>query len=136
MIGRAHCKQGRSDEAVAALEAMIATDPGDASLKASYGWFTFREDCRPEAALAAVLAGIAQAPEDADLRYVEAELQRMLDAPELALAAIREAARIEPQSAFYKRQVRRFEALVEPETETDPPEPDQAEVAGSTSSSG
>jgi hypothetical protein len=70
-----------------------------------------------------VLTGIAQAPEDADLRYVEAELQRMLDAPELALAAIREAARLEPDSAYFKRQVRRFEALVEPEPEPIPPEP-------------
>jgi tetratricopeptide (TPR) repeat protein len=113
MIGRAHCKQGRTDEAVAALEAMIATDPSNVSLKASYGWFSFRENCRPEAGLAAVLAGIAQAPEDAELRYVEAELQRMLDAPELALAAIQEAARLEPESAYFKRQVRRFEALVE-----------------------
>jgi thiol-disulfide isomerase/thioredoxin len=127
MIGRAHCKQGRTADAIAALERMIATDPADASLKASFGWFSFRENCGPEAGLAAVLAGIAQAPDDADLRYVEAELQRMLDAPELALAAIREAARLEPDSAYFKRQVRRFEALVEPEPQPAP---------GSTSSSG
>lgn len=134
MIGRAHCKQGRPDQAVAALEAMVATDPANVSLKASYGWFSFRENCRPEAGLAAVLTGIAQAPEDAELRYVEAELQRMLDAPELALAAIREASRLEPESAYFKRQVRRFEAMVEPEPE--PIQPSVTDESTSTSSAG
>ncbi|MFV8754221.1 tetratricopeptide repeat protein [Nannocystaceae bacterium ST9] len=123
-IGRAHCKQGRVDQAIAALEAMVASDPSDADLKASFGWFSFREKCRPEAGLAAVLAGIAQAPEHADLRYMEAELQRMLDEPDLALAAIREAARIEPDSAYFKRQVRRFEAIAR--GEPDPFAPSEA----------
>ncbi|MFO7564455.1 MAG: thioredoxin family protein [Enhygromyxa sp.] len=117
MIGRAHCKAGRPDAAVAALEAMIASDPEDVSLKVSYGWFAFRENCRPEAGLAAVLAGIEQDPKSAELRYLEAELRRLVGEPEAALAAIRKASEFEPESAYYKRQVRRFEALASGESE-------------------
>ncbi len=118
-IGRAHCKQGRVDQAIEALQKMVATDPtnADAELQASFGWFSFRENCRPEAGLAAVLSGIAIAPENADLRYVEAELQRMLGEPDLALAAIQAAAQLEPDSAYFKRQVRRFEALARGEAD-------------------
>jgi thioredoxin-like negative regulator of GroEL len=112
MIGRAYCKLGRTDEAVASLDAMIAKDPNDTALAASYGWFAFRQNCRPEAGLKAVQAGLEQDPSSAELRYLEAELQSLIGEPEAALAAIREASRLEPESAYYKRQVRRFEALV------------------------
>jgi thioredoxin-like negative regulator of GroEL len=119
MIGRAHCKLDRTDEAVASLDAMIATDPADTSLKASYGWFAFRENCRPDAGLKAVLAGIEQDPSSAELRYLAAELHHLVGAPEAALGAIREASRLEPNSAYYKRQIRRFEAMVPGEPNTD-----------------
>jgi tetratricopeptide (TPR) repeat protein len=113
VIGRAHCKLGRPEQAVAALEAMVASDPANVDLKASFGWFSFRESCRPDAGLAAVLAGIEQDPESAELRYLEAELRRLLGEPAAALAAIRKAGELEPESAYYKRQIRRFEALAE-----------------------
>jgi tetratricopeptide (TPR) repeat protein len=58
-IGRELHKLGRDDEAVASLEAMIAAEPDNVDLKASYGWFSFRERCRPEAGLRAVEAGLA-----------------------------------------------------------------------------
>lgn len=121
MIGRAACKLGRPDDAIAALDAMIATDPGDVALKASYGWFAFRQNCRPDAGLAAVLAGIEQDPSSAELRYLEAELQRLLAQPGAAVVAIRAASELEPDSAYYKRQVRRFEALAKGQ-----PEPESA----------
>lgn len=111
MIGRAYCQLGKPDEAAAALEAMVASDPADVELKSSFGWFAFREDCRPDAGLKVVLAGIEQAPDSAELRYLEAELRRLLGEPAPALAAIRKASEFEPESAYYKRQVRRFEAL-------------------------
>jgi thioredoxin-like negative regulator of GroEL len=117
LIGRAHCKLGKTEEAVAALEAMIAKDPADVGLKSSYGWFAFRENCRPDAGLKAVLAGIEQDPESAELRYLEAELRRLTDEPEAALAAIRKASELEPDSAYYKRQAQRFEALAKGESE-------------------
>ena len=111
MSGRALCRLERPDEAVAALEAMVAKEPDNAALKARFGWFAFRQRCRPDAGLKAVLAGIEQAPKDAELRYLEAELRRLLEQPAEALAAIKQASAIEPQSAYYKRQVRRFEEL-------------------------
>lgn len=107
-IGRELHKLGRDDEAIASLEAMVAAEPGNVDLKASFGWFSFRERCRPEAGLKVVDAALAQAPENAELYYLRAELQDQLGRGAEALAAIREAARIEPKSAFYKRQVRRF----------------------------
>jgi tetratricopeptide (TPR) repeat protein len=42
-------KLGRDDEAVASLEAMVAAEPGNVDLKSAFGWFSFRERCRPEA---------------------------------------------------------------------------------------
>jgi tetratricopeptide (TPR) repeat protein len=111
IIGRALCQLGRPDEAAAALTKMVESDPEDVALKASFGWFAFRENCRPDAGLEAVLAGIAQKPDDAELRYLEAELRRLSGELEPALAAIRKASELEPDSAYYRRQVRRFEAL-------------------------
>jgi tetratricopeptide (TPR) repeat protein len=111
IIGRALCQLARPDEAAAALTKMVETDPEDVALKASFGWFAFRENCRPDAGLNAVLAGIAQSPNDAELRYLEAELRHLSKEPDLALAAIRKASELEPDSAYYRRQVRRFEAL-------------------------
>lgn len=115
LIGRAYCKLGKTDEAVASLEAMIAKDPENVGLKSSYGWFAFRENCRPDAGLKAVLAGIEQDPKSAELRYLEAELRRLTGDPKGALAAIAKASELEPDSAYYKRQVRRFEALAKGE---------------------
>ena len=42
---------------------------------------------------------------------MRAELKHQLGDDEGALASIREAAAIEPESAFFKRQIRRFAAL-------------------------
>lgn len=117
IIGRALCQLGREDEAAAALTKMVETDPEDVAHKISFGWFAFREKCRPDAGLEAVLAGIEKKPEDAELRYLEAELRRMLGEPEPALAAIRKASELEPDSAYYRRQVRRFEAIAAGEPE-------------------
>lgn len=115
MIGRALHKLGRDDEAVASLEAMIAAEPDNVDLKASYGWFAFRERCRPEAGLRAVEAGLAAAPKNPELHYLRAELEHQIGDAAAALASIREAAALEPESAFYKRQVRRFAANPTPE---------------------
>lgn len=110
-IGRELHKLGRDDEAIASLEAMVATDPSNADLKLGFGWFSFRERCRPEAGLKAVEAGLAQVADKPDLHYIRAELLHLLGRDGEALAAIRAAARIEPKSAYFKRQVRRFEEL-------------------------
>lgn len=110
-IGRELHRLGRDDEAVASLQAMVAAAPGDLDLKAAFGWFSFRERCRPEAGLAAVEAGLAVDPKLAELHYLRAELKHQLGDPGAALASIREAAALEPASAFYKRQQRRFAAL-------------------------
>lgn len=110
-IGRELHKLGRDDEAVKSLEAMVATDPANVDLKIGFGWFSFRERCGQSSALTAVDAGIALAKDNAELYYLRAELLHQLARPADAVAAIREAARIEPESAFYKRQVRRFSEL-------------------------
>lgn len=110
-IGRLLCKLGREDEAVESLEAMWATDPGDPGLASSYGWFSFRQKCGAAQGLAAVQKGIEADPADADLRYVEAELLHLTNDDAKALVAIRKASELEPKTAFYRRQVRRFEAL-------------------------
>lgn len=110
-IGRILAEQDKPAEAVASLEAMIASDPDDVALKASYGWFSFRERCEPSSGLAAVDAGLAQAPDDAELHYLRAELSSLLGRHDEALAAIRKAHELEPLSAYYRRQVLRFEAV-------------------------
>lgn len=110
-IGRELHKLGRDAEAVASLEAMVASDPNNDDLKSSFGWFAFRERCGQAAALAAVDQAAAKQPDDAELHYLRAELQHQLGRGAEAVAAIREAARLEPESAFYKRQVRRFTEL-------------------------
>jgi len=110
-IGRELHKLGRDDEAVASLEAMVAAEPGNVDLKSAFGWFSFREGCGPEAGLRAVDAGIGLDPKNADLHYVRAELRHQTGDDAGALTSIREAAAIEPESAFYKRQVRRFTEL-------------------------
>jgi tetratricopeptide (TPR) repeat protein len=110
-IGRVLHQLGRTDEAIARLDAMLATDPGDVALSRSYGWFSFRERCRPDRGLAVVEAALEATPEDAQLHYLRAELLHLLDRDSEAVEAIRRARAAEPDSAFYKRQVRRFEAL-------------------------
>jgi tetratricopeptide (TPR) repeat protein len=110
-IGRELHKLGRDDEAIASLEAMVAAEPDNVDLKSAYGWFSFRERCRPADGLKAVDAGVSLDPRNADLFYLRAELKHQLGDAAGALVAIREAAAIEPESAFYKRQVRRFADL-------------------------
>lgn len=110
-IGRELHKLGRDDEAIASLEAMVAAEPANVDLKSAYGWFSFRERCRPADGLKAVDAGVALDPKNADLHYLRAELKHQLGDAAGAAASIREAAAIEPESAFYKRQVRRFSDL-------------------------
>jgi tetratricopeptide (TPR) repeat protein len=110
-IGRELHKLGRDDEAIASLEAMVAAEPGNVDLKSAYGWFSFRERCRPADGLRAVDAGVLLDPKSADLHYLRAELKSQLGDAVGALASIREAAAIEPDSAFFKRQVRRFAGL-------------------------
>ena len=105
------CELERTDEAIAALQAMVATHPEDPRLAASFGWLSFREQCAVEPGLEAVRKGIALAPDDADLRYVEAELLHLRGRDAEALESIRRASALEPKSAFYRRQVARFTAL-------------------------
>lgn len=112
-IGRELHKLGRDDEAIASLEAMVAAEPNNVDLKSAYGWFSFRERCRPADGLRAVDAGVLLDPKSADLHYLRAELKSQLGDAAGALASIREAAALEPDSAFFKRQVRRFAGLAE-----------------------
>jgi thioredoxin-like negative regulator of GroEL len=110
-IGRQLHKLGRSDEAIASLEAMIAADPADVTLKASYGWFSFRQRCQPAAGLKAVEAGLEAEPDNAELHYLRAELAHLVGDDALARTSMRRAAELEPKTAYYRRQLRRFEAL-------------------------
>jgi len=112
-IGRELHRLGRSDEAVASLEAMIAAKPAEIGLKASYGWFSVRERCHPEAGLAAVEAGLAQAPAEAELHHLRAELRELLGDHAGALVSARRASQLEPKTASYRRDVERLAALVE-----------------------
>jgi len=107
-IGRLLNKQGKVDEAIASLDAMLATDPDDAGLHSSYGWFSFRQKCRPERGLEVVEQGIALEPDNAGLHYLSAELHAATNDPKGALTAMQKAAELEPDSAFYKRMVKRF----------------------------
>jgi tetratricopeptide (TPR) repeat protein len=90
---------------------MIETDPTDVGLKSSYGWFSFRQKCRPDAGLKVVDAGIEQEPDNAGLYYLRAELKHQLGDQAGALAAIKKASELEPKTAYFKRQIRRFAAL-------------------------
>ncbi len=110
-IGRMLAKLGREDEAIQSLEAMMTQDPSSASLASSYGWFSFRHKCGPEHGLAAVDRGLRQEPDNADLHYLRAELLHLVGKDAQGLAAIKQASALEPKTAFYRRQVRRFEAL-------------------------
>jgi tetratricopeptide (TPR) repeat protein len=110
-IGRLYNELGDPERAIAALDAMLASDPDDVRLAASYGWFSFREKCKPDAGLRVVTAAIARAPDDAELHYLRAELEHQLGRDDAALEAIRRASELEPRSAYYKRQVRRFGEL-------------------------
>lgn len=111
MIGRAYCKLDDQASAEKALRAMVATDPEDSGLAGSFGWFAFRQQCAVPAGLEIVLAAIEGDAKNADLRYLEAELRRLSEQPKEALAAIQAASELEPDSAYYKRQVRRFQNL-------------------------
>jgi thiol-disulfide isomerase/thioredoxin len=110
-IGRALHRLNRTEEAIASLDAMLATDPTSVDLKSSYGWFSFRERCDPARGLVVVRDALKTAPENADFHYLEAELSALLGDLKRAREAISEAARLEPGSAFYRRQVARFEGM-------------------------
>jgi Flp pilus assembly protein TadD len=58
-----------------------------------------------------VRKAIAIKPEDAELHYLAAELQGKLGDVAGARASIAKASTIEPDSAFFKRQIRRFEGM-------------------------
>lgn len=109
-IGRMLNRLGKADEAISELDAMLATDPEDTGLASSYGWFSFRQKCKPARGLEVVRAALKTEPKNADLRYLEAELADQVGDREAARVAIRLARDIEPESAFFRRQVERFEA--------------------------
>lgn len=109
-IGRLLNGLGKADEAIAALDAMLATDPDDVGLASSYGWFSFRQKCRPQRGLVVVRKALESEPENTDLLYLEAELAELTGDREAAAAAIRKASEVEPGSAFFRRQLQRFEA--------------------------
>ncbi|MCR9166174.1 MAG: thioredoxin family protein [Nannocystaceae bacterium] len=109
-IGRMLCGLGKEDEAIAALDAMLATDPDDTGLASSYGWFSFRQRCKPDRGLEVVRKALEGEPKNADLLYLEAELAALTGDREAAKAAIRKASEVEPDSAFLRRQIQRFEA--------------------------
>jgi thioredoxin-like negative regulator of GroEL len=110
-IGRLLHEAGRSREAIESLDRMLETSPDDPSLVASYGWFSFRERCEPARGLEVVERGLEQHADRAELHYLRAELRHLVGDDAAALEAITEASRVEPASAFYKRQVRRFSDL-------------------------
>ncbi len=107
-IGRMLNGMGKPDEAIAELDRMLAADPNDTSLASSYGWFSFREACKPERGLEVVESALKREPENADLLYLQAELSHLTGDDAAALAAMRAASAVEPDSAFFRRQVRRF----------------------------
>ena len=109
-IGRLLNGLGKADEAIAALDAMLATDPDDTGLASSYGWFSFRQKCKPERGLEVVRKALESDPKNADLLYLEAELADLTGDREAAKLAIRKASEVEPDSAFFRRQIQRFEA--------------------------
>jgi thioredoxin-like negative regulator of GroEL len=108
-IGRILCELERPAEAVASLDAMLAEDPEDPELAASYGWFSFRERCEPQAGMRVVEQALERTPDNAELHYLAAELAHLLGDDERALQSMRQAKELEPGSAYYKRQVHRFE---------------------------
>lgn len=110
-IGRLLHIDGRSAEAIDSLDRMLATSPDDPGLAASYGWFSFRERCEPRRGLDVVESAIERHPDEAELHYLRAELQHLLGNEAAALEAIQKASALEPEAAFYKRQVRRFADL-------------------------
>ncbi|MGH1343504.1 MAG: thioredoxin family protein [Nannocystales bacterium] len=108
-IGRMLNRLGKPDEAIAELDAMLAVDPKDVGLASSYGWFSFRQKCKPTRGLEVVRAALNVEPKNADLLYLEAELAELTGDREAARVAIRRARDVEPNSAFLRRQVQRFE---------------------------
>jgi tetratricopeptide (TPR) repeat protein len=110
-IGRALNSQGKPDEAIASLDAMLALRPDDPGLHSSYGWFSFRQKCRPDKGLVVVRRGLELEPENAGLHYLEAELHHLLGDDDAAARSMERGLEIEPMSAYYKRQRRRFADL-------------------------
>lgn len=111
-IARIQHADGQTDAALATLDDLLGTKPeGDPGVASTYGWFCFRERARPERGLEVVQTALKDTDDWADLHYLAAELSRMTDQPQAALAQIRAANELEPKSHFYRRQVARFEAI-------------------------
>lgn len=110
-IARMHHLLGDSDRAIAQMDRMLAEDPTDPALASNYGWFSFREKCHPERGLEVVEAALEENADDPELHYLRAELRHLTGDDAGALDAMRRASELEPKSAFYKRMVRRFEAM-------------------------
>lgn len=110
-IGRMRAQLGDPDGAIESLDALVALDPENVAWYANYGWFCFRQNVKPDAGLKAVKTGIEKHPEDAELRYLAAELHRMLGQKTEAVAAIRKASELEPKTAYYRRSIARFESM-------------------------
>ncbi len=112
-IGRVLNSQGKPEQAIRQLETMIDVRPDDVDLLESYGWFSFRERCHPEAGLRAVQRGIHLAPTRAGLHALAAQLHHLLgENAEAELSASR-ALELEPKSAYYARQRLRFSGRVQ-----------------------
>lgn len=111
-IARIRHAQDRDDDARASLEQMLAEDPEDVALARSFAWFCFRERFAPARGREVIDDALRRAPEDAELHYLRAELSHLLADDVAAVASMRAAVEHAPDSAFYRRQLRRFEALV------------------------
>jgi tetratricopeptide (TPR) repeat protein len=111
-LGRILCELDKPKEAVAELDKMLATDPQDVDLHASYGWFAFRENCETARGLEVVEAGLKLAPDSAQLHYLRAELLARSGDLAAALTELKAAGAAEPDPAFYKRQIHQLQGRV------------------------
>ncbi len=109
-LGRMLHRLGRSAEAMVELEAMLALGPSDADVLSNFVWFSFRERCGTSRGLEVAKKAATLFPDNAEFAYLQAELHEQLGHSQEALVSIRRALEIEPASAFYARQVERFEA--------------------------
>ncbi len=104
-IARILCEQDKAEAAGAEMDKMLAADPEDTSLRATYGWFAFRERCQQARALAVVEQGLKAKPDDAELLYLVAELKLQLEDRAGSASAMAKASAAEPDSAYYKRRL-------------------------------
>lgn len=109
-IGRMYMRLGDEPKAIHSLEAMLAEDPDDKTLAARFGWFCFRQQCTSPRALEVVNLALER-EDDAELRYVGAELAALQKDFAQANTHIERAVALAPNSAFYRRQQQRFREL-------------------------